>query len=197
MATYITTQEARDYIGVNAGNDVAILGDVVEAVSRLIEGHCGDIFTAGTAGVNRVFEPQSTTSLRFGLYSPLSAVTAVKVDTAGDGTYATTISSTDYTLYPLNPSAAPEPRPYRELTTDSSRLTNRVQITGTWGWANVPAAVKMACRLQVARVFNRKDSPTGVAGSNDFGVVRIPTKLDPDVALMLKHYRMPELAGFA
>jgi hypothetical protein len=69
-----------------------------------------------------------------------------------------------------------------------------VTVTGVFGWPAVPAAVKQACRLQVARVFKRADSPLGVAGFGEFGVVRV-TQLDPDVKALLEPYRRH--AGFA
>ena len=189
MSIYITPWEAQTYIGLNTANDDGLLADVIDAVSRLIDNYCGDVFGPGTAGVERVFDPQSTTCIRFGPFSPLAAVTAVGVDTDDDGTFSTVIASTDYELYPLNPAAAPEPRPYRELHADTAVFSHRVEVTGTWGWAAVPAAVKMACRLQVASVFARKDSPNGIAGLNEFGVVRLPSRLDADVERMLEQVR--------
>jgi hypothetical protein len=43
-------------------------------------------------------------------------------------------------------------------------------------------------------VFKRADSPLGVAGFGEFGVVRV-TQLDPDVKALLEPYRRH--AGFA
>lgn len=69
-----------------------------------------------------------------------------------------------------------------------------MRISGVWGWPAVPDAVKAACRIQVSRVFKRADSPLGVAGFGEFGVVRV-SRLDPDVESLLAPYRV--LAGIA
>jgi hypothetical protein len=53
----------------------------------------------------------------------------------------------------------------------------------------VPAQVKQACRLQVARVMKRQESPLGVAGFGEFGVVRV-SRLDPDIDAMLQPYKL-------
>ena len=95
MSIYITPWEAQTYIGLNTANDDGLLADVIDAVSRLIDNYCGDVFGPGTAGVERVFDPQSTTCIRFGPFSPLAAVTAVGVDTDDDGTFSTVIASRD------------------------------------------------------------------------------------------------------
>jgi hypothetical protein len=66
----------------------------------------------------------------------------------------------------------------------------RVRITAIWGWPSVPEQVEEAARLLVSRRFRRKDSPQGVAGSADWGVVRI-ARTDPDVWDLLKDVELP------
>ena len=195
---YITTDDAGSYLGVNQEN-AAMVTDTVEAVSRLIDNYVGDHFWQTEASTARTFEPDHAGILRFGPFNPLLTLVSIKHDTAGDLTFATTLTSSQYRLFPLNPAAAPESRPYRGFETVNYSLTlhtinarpvvRQVEVTGTWGWSAVPAGVKAACRLQVARVFKRQDSPLGVAGMGDFGAVRVPSKLDPDVRQLLDPYR--------
>ena len=64
-----------------------------------------------------------------------------------------------------------------------------MKITGTWGWSEVPAPVTQACIIQAARIYKRNDSPTGVMGFGDMGIIRVGTQLDPDVKQLLEPYR--------
>lgn len=69
----------------------------------------------------------------------------------------------------------------------------RVRITARWGWPAVPDAVMQANLLQSARFYKRKDSPEGVAGSADWGLIRVPN-LDPDVRALIAPYVRAGLA---
>ena len=55
--------------------------------------------------------------------------------------------------------------------------------------APVPASVKLATMLQATRLFKRGSSPFGVLGADEFGTfIRLQTRLDPDVELLLGGY---------
>ena len=58
-----------------------------------------------------------------------------------------------------------------------------------YGWSSVPVAIKQACIIQASRIFKRLDSPLGVAGFGDLGVMRVSSQLDPDVAQLVSVYR--------
>jgi hypothetical protein len=63
-----------------------------------------------------------------------------------------------------------------------------VKVTAQWGFAEVPDDVEEACRIKAAKLYRRKDSPEGVAGSGEFGVVRISKFEDPDVVMLLNDF---------
>jgi hypothetical protein len=67
-------------------------------------------------------------------------------------------------------------------------ITEGLKIIGQRGWSQVPAAVSQAAILQTVRVHARRAVPFGVAGSPDGGIVRLLSRLDPDVELMLRPY---------
>jgi len=69
-----------------------------------------------------------------------------------------------------------------------------VQVTGVFGFATVPTAVRQACILSALRQYKRYESPTGVLGFSDLGAVRVGTKLDPDVERMIQPYRKLRMA---
>lgn len=46
----------------------------------------------------------------------------------------------------------------------------------------------LATIMLTARLWGRRQSPTGVAGVNDFGVIRV-SRVDPDIASLLTAYK--------
>lgn len=68
-----------------------------------------------------------------------------------------------------------------------------VRITARWGWPAVPDEIVQAALIQSIRLYRRKDSPQGVLGSADWGVIRVG-KADPDVDALIAPY---VIAGFA
>lgn len=62
--------------------------------------------------------------------------------------------------------------------------TQRVRITARWGYPVLPQVVTDATLLQAARLFKRRQSPEGVLGNSEFGLVRV-SRVDPDVAALV------------
>lgn len=84
-------------------------------------------------------------------------------------------------------------RPITALTRTSGSWgggATRVRVTAQWGWPAVPDEVVQATLIQALRLFRRKDSPEGVTGSAEWGVVRLP-RVDPDVYALIQHYIAP------
>jgi hypothetical protein len=68
--------------------------------------------------------------------------------------------------------------------------TTRVRVTAKFGWPTVPDDIAEACLIQASRLFKRADSPEGVMGSAEWGVVRL-SRRDPDVWALLEPYVLP------
>lgn len=66
----------------------------------------------------------------------------------------------------------------------------RVRVTARWGWPAVPDEIAEATLIQAARLYRRKDSPEGVTGSAEWGVVRL-SRRDPDVWALIEHFVLP------
>jgi hypothetical protein len=66
----------------------------------------------------------------------------------------------------------------------------RVRVTARFGWPSVPDDVAEACLIQASRLVKRKDSPEGVMGSAEWGVVRL-SRRDPDVWNLIEPFVSP------
>lgn len=184
MATYASTAELKSRLSIADATDDTLLSNALDTASREIEQHTRRIFTPTSAGTARVFEAEDWWELNFGDFHDLTTLATLATDGSGDGVFETSWAATDYELGPVNASGYPEARPYETVRAIGSRTfpvparigaTRRhlVQVTGTWGWSATPSAIKEACLLLAAEGFKAKDSPFGVAGVADFGVVRI------------------------
>lgn len=68
--------------------------------------------------------------------------------------------------------------------------TTRIRVTAKFGWPSVPDDIAEACLIQASRLFKRKDSPEGVMGSAEWGVVRL-SRRDPDVWNLIEPFVLP------
>lgn len=115
----------------------------------------------------------------------------VKVDRDDNGVFEETIASTSFELHPWNAAANSEPWTRIVLDQDVTFPTlspRSIEVTANWGWSTVPDDIKQATLIQAARFFSRRNAPFGIAGSPDSGSeMRLIDRLDPDVALMVRH----------
>ncbi|MFF1417471.1 phage gp6-like head-tail connector protein [Streptomyces sp. NPDC058280] len=96
----------------------------------------------------------------------------------------------DYDTAPDN--ALVRGRPITALARSTSGWLGgpRVRVTARWGWPVVPDEIAEATLIQAARLYRRKDSPEGVTGSAEWGVVRL-SRRDPDVWALIEHFVVP------
>lgn len=192
---YVTSELLVEHLRIDDENDGPRLDAVISAVSRAIDNHCGQFFYDAGSASARVFAPSTPAWLAV---DPFHTTTGLVVATGTDGTYDTswTIDS-DFVLRPYNgKNAAGQTVPYSRLDAVSSKgfpVVGRpsVSVTARWGWAAVPDAVVEACLIKCARVFRRRDTPEGIAGGVEFGAIRISSREDPDVAMLLAPYCNP------
>ena len=120
------------------------------------------------------------------------SITEVATDDNFNQTWDTVWATSDYMLEPVN-------NPQRGWPVNRMLAIGRyvfpyylpqaVRITGVWGWTATPAEINMATLIQAARLFTRRQSPFGIAGSPDLGTVRLTAKLDADVEALLRPFR--------
>jgi len=187
---YATLADVKAALKITDNMDDSLLEIAVESASRLIDGYTGRYFyNAGTAVRNYAANDSWTVTI-----DDLQSVSEV-ASTDEVGNDYTVWTTNDYQLEPLNGLSGGLTQPYTSIRAVNQYvwpfLADRalVKITGVWGWASVPMAVKQATILQASRIFKRNDSPLGVAGFGDMGVVRVGARLDPDVQHLVDPYR--------
>lgn len=198
---YTTTVLLKAYLGISVSTYDTMLDAAINAASRSIDNYCGRRFWIDGTVVARTFIATNSTSLAVPDGIATTTGLIVKTDPAGDGTFETTWATTDYELLPIEaPNAFPEAEPWTAIraigaltfpTATASGRSDRVQITAKWGWPAPPDPVAQACLIKASRLFHRKDSPQGIAGFGDFGPVRLTSREDSDVVLLLDPYRPP------
>lgn len=158
----------------------------LEAASRAVEQYCdGRVFYLADSATARVFPTRRRICVAEGYRLPVDDIGHATI-TAEVGDGSTWTALTDVEVHPDNALAKGEAISGLVSQTDWSNY-RRARITARWGWPTVPAAVAQATFLQASRLYRRKDSPEGVAGANDWGLVRVPN-LDPDVKALLAPY---------
>ena len=192
---YTTLAEVKAILRITDDVDDALLETCVEAASRQIETHCERVFlpTTGT----RVFTPDGSYVVSI---DDLSELTTFKTSSAADGNFNITWQSTDLQLEPLNGLTGSSYSPFTRVRAIGDYVfptigeEATVQITGVFGYGtSIPVDVKQACNLLAIRQFKRYDSPLGVAGFGDIGIIRV-SRVDPDIEALLGPYRKMRMA---
>jgi hypothetical protein len=171
--------------------DDSLLEMAIESGSRAIDGYTNRSFSA-TGSAVRIFVPNDYLVVDI---DDLITLTQLRTKSDDDSTFDTVWTADDYQLEPLNGRVDGLPTSYTNIRAVGDYLFSQwegeatVEVTGTWGWASVPVAVTQACVIQSSRIYKRLDSPLGVAGISDIGIMRVSNRLDPDVAQLVDPYR--------
>jgi len=182
--------------------DDQILELAIESASREIDSYTERVFFSSSP-TTRIYVPRDTTLCET---DDIVSVTTVKISTAADGVFDQTLTASDFQLEPLNGIAGGITTPFTQVRavgdfffpvyqprfTPSGRAT--VEITGVFGFPSIPIAIKQATVLASLRAYKRYESPTGVLGFSDTGVVRIGIRLDPDDQRLVEPYRRLRMA---
>lgn len=190
---YTTAADVQNALGLGTATltpDTAEIEDAITAVSRVIDDYTGRFFysTGGTVLIT------ATEPLYADLPGDWSSITSITIDDLNSGTPSIVLNpSTDYRLktnkdFPGWPYTGIQITSFGSYTLPVG-VTEGVKIIGQRGWGGgIPAAVAQAALLQSVRVHSRRAVPFGIAGSPDGGIVRLLSRLDPDVELMLRPY---------
>jgi hypothetical protein len=195
---YVTADELADYLRIKDDLDDVELAEACSGASRAVDEHCHRQFGKVDAPEVRYYTARWSKT-RQGWLVPVddfqtAAGLSVTLDLLGDGSYSSTVDLTYYVKLPIN--AARKGRPWEALLIKyvspikPNQASAEVGVLATWGWTDVPTAVKLATKFQASRFDFRRSAPAGVAGSPEQGSeLRLLAKLDPDVAVDLRSYR--------
>ena len=191
---YCTLAQIKASAGITDTVDDVLLELAVEAASREIDGATERQFFQTTT--TRVYAPRDSFIADI---DDLVSHTHIKTSTAADGVFDETWTSTDYQLEPLNGIVGGIGTP-RNIIRAIGDYTfpvvggeATIEVAGTFGFASVPTQITQATVLLGSRIFKRNDSPLGVAGFGDIGVIRVG-RLDPDVEVMIAPFKKVRFA---
>jgi hypothetical protein len=192
VGCYCQLADLKTSLGITDTDDDDALVRAIGAASRAIDQATGTHFYQVTEA--RLYSPLDCYDVWVDRFT---STTGLVVKTGTDGSTWTTVTSTDVVTWPNN--APSRGGAYCRLRVPTGVLPvgyirPTVQVTASWGWHFVPTAVAEACLIKAAKLFRRKDSPEGVAGTSEFGVVRISRHEDPDVLMLLAPYMSVGLA---
>jgi hypothetical protein len=195
---YATLAEVKAAARITDNIDDSLLETAIESSSRDIDAYTERVFfNTGATAVTRIYIPENIYLLET---DDIISVTSIKTDTTGEGGFDQTWATTDYQLEPLNGLAGGIATPFTRVRAvgdylwpiyeprDINAGQASVEIVARFGFASIPTAIKQATILSSLRAYKRYESPTGVLGFSDVGVIRIG-RLDPDVERLVQPYR--------
>jgi hypothetical protein len=191
---YCTLQQLKDSLRIQDNVDDTMLELAIETASRQIDDYCERVFY--TASATRYYAARDSYVVET---DDIVSITTLKTSSAADGVYDITWATTDYQKEPLNGIAGGIPSPITHLRAVDDYLfplqdgETTVQVVGTFGWSAIPTAIKYATLLLGSRLFKRMDSPLGVAGIGDLGVIRV-SRIDPDIDALIAPFKKMRFA---
>jgi hypothetical protein len=193
---YCTPTDLQSRFNLDGDENDPLFINAINAASRWIDKYCARSFFDVVTPAARVFRAKHCDAIEVDDFSTTTGL-IVATDSGDNGTYGTTWTvTTDFVVEPANGVVdGLTGVPYHVIRSVGGRRfpvtgrRNRIQVTARWGWAEIPSAVEDACMIQAAHLFRRKDTPDGIAGAADFGVVRVSRFVDPDVEMLLAPYR--------
>lgn len=182
---YVQLAEFKSYLVGSANANLTSqdenLREALLTASREIDSICARQFNRTDTATAREYEPDGCNWSYVDDFHTTTGL-VVKLDTGGDGTFATTLTAAQYELSPANGIVdGMTGWPFYRIRlldglyfpTVSRGRTRTLQVTAQWGWPEVPAPVRAACKIMAAETWKLKDAPFGVLGLDDFGIVRV------------------------
>lgn len=191
---YCTLAELKSALAIDTLDvvDDTALELAVESSSRMIDDYCDRFFYQDGTSQSPVARYYSPIDMYYVQIDDIITITEIATDEDLSFSWDTVWTTTDFMVEPIN-----NPRkgwPYNKLLAVgayifTAGLPQSLRVQGIWGWSAVPKEIKTACLIQSSRMFLRRQSPFGIAGSPELGTVRLLAKLDADVEALIKPLR--------
>lgn len=193
---YATVAELRSFVTRSASTvDDTELQFAVTAASRVVDEFCGRQFGQVSPVEARLYTAFWDRRRARWLIDTddISSSTGLLVSVDDNDDQVFDRSITDFRLWPFNNDERARPWTRIIVNPDStfqpSVAEGAVQVTALWGWTAVPTAVKQATLIEANRIFQRRVSPFGIAGSPETGSeLRLLRSVDVDAQKILRPY---------
>jgi hypothetical protein len=196
---YISVADYKLYKNSTAtGTFDSLIEDLIEAASRYIDAKSHRFFYSST-GKTAYYTPELSNVL---FIDDLYAITTLKTDEDGDGTFETTWTTGatgDYYLMPFNAASFGNSGAYAyqwiEVNPEGDysfpKSFRSVQVIGDFGWSGVPADIKQACLEIVNAAYLRRSGQnmSAVAEVTGAGVVLTPEDIPRSASNIINAYR--------
>jgi hypothetical protein len=197
LPLYATLAELKDGLKITDGDRDTSLARNLASASRSIDKTCGRRFYLDAAPVARILNPKGRTVLDEDGWHLLTAdigdVDGLVVQTGRTGAWSDITAQVEAEPTDAIDQLQPVTSLLRINGAWPSGGGQRVQVTARWGWPAVPDEVHEATLLLANRLFKRKDSPEGILGSSEWGVIRV-SRRDPDVYGLIENLILPGIA---
>ena len=190
---YCTLADVKAALRITDTIDDALLENSINSASRMIDQYCNRYFYSTPAGEVRYYQANDGFICWI---DDAQSITEIKTSSTDPLIFDVTWESGDYQLLNPNQRANGAYAPYTAITATDNYLfpvwadIALVKVTGQYGWATTPEPIKFACIIQASRLFKRLESPLGVAGVSDIGIMRVGANIDGDVAQLINPYRL-------
>lgn len=203
---YCSLEEVKSRLSIDDTTDDYEIQLAIHTVTDWINNYCGRHFYQISEA--RTYRPTNVFNLHIG---DLVTCNSVDLDYDGDGIFEKHwTENVNYQLlrfenrYNKHDFGVERPRDYLQVLQGSTSgpsggmwlpwiwpftHQDRVRVTATWGWPQIPPAITQAALILTADVFKLKDAPWGIAGLNDLGLVK--TQANPLIIELLRPYVNP------
>lgn len=189
---YATLAEVKASLAITDTQDDTMLEIAITSSSRMIDDYTDRFFyKTGTGQTPATYYYTAQDYWTVNIDDSVS-ISEVATDDNFDQTWSTVWATSDYLTEPVN-------NPNRGWPIDRLisvtryvfpvNLPQAVRVKGIFGWSAVPSEINQACIIQSSRLFVRKQSPFGIAGTPELGTVRLTSRLDPDVEALIRPFK--------
>lgn len=190
---YCTLADVKAALRITDTIDDALLENSINSASRMIDQYCNRYFYSSSAGEVRYYKANDGFVCWI---DDAQSISEIKTASTDPLIFDTTWEAGDYQVLPANRWANGAYYPITGITATDNYLfpvwadMALVKVTGQFGWESVPEPIKFACIIQASRLFKRLESPLGVAGVSDIGIMRVGANIDGDVAQLINPFRL-------
>jgi hypothetical protein len=190
---YCTLADVKAALRITDTLDDALLENSINSASRMIDQYCNRYFYSTSANEVRYYQANDGFICWI---DDAQSISEIKTSSTDPLIFDTTWEAGDYQVMPTNRWANGAYYPITGISATDNYLfpvwaeMALVKVTGQFGWASVPEPIKFACIIQASRLFKRLESPLGVAGVSDIGIMRVGANIDGDVAQLINPFRL-------